>query len=80
MMVHSEIALSSFPGNITPVHYDEQENFFAQIKGYKQFLMFPPDQYENLYPYPVHHPHDRQSQVICLHTQQEQIYKGSLQK
>lgn len=52
-------------GNVTPVHYDEQENFFAQIRGTKRFLLFHPDQYENLYPYPVHHPHDRQSQV-CL--------------
>ena len=50
-------------GNITPAHYDEQENFFAQIQGYKRFILFHPDQFENLYPYPVHHPHDRQSQV-----------------
>lgn len=50
-------------GNITPVHYDEQENFFAQIHGQKRFLLFHPDQYENFYPYPVYHPHDRQSQV-----------------
>jgi len=55
-----------FSGNVTPVHYDEQENFFAQIQGRKRFLLFHPDQYENLYPYPVHHPHDRQSQVSTL--------------
>ena len=56
--------LCYFSGNITPNHYDEQENFFAQIQGYKRFILFHPDQFENLYPYPVYHPHDRQSQVI----------------
>jgi len=48
---------------VTPAHYDEQQNFFAQIKGYKRCILFPPDQFECLYPYPVHHPCDRQSQV-----------------
>lgn len=50
-------------GNVTPAHYDEQQNFFAQIKGHKRCILFPPDQFEYLYPYPVHHPCDRQSQV-----------------
>ncbi|KAL4239511.1 Hypoxia-inducible factor 1-alpha inhibitor [Mactra antiquata] len=59
----SNLLLVGMEGNITPVHYDEQENFFAQIYGEKRFLLFHPDQYENLYPYPVYHPHDRQSQV-----------------
>ena len=52
-----------FVGNVTPAHYDEQQNFFAQIKGYKRCILFPPDQFECLYPFPVHHPCDRQSQV-----------------
>lgn len=59
----SNLLLIGMEGNVTPVHYDEQENFFAQIYGYKRFLLFHPDQFENLYPYPVYHPHDRQSQV-----------------
>ena len=50
-------------GNVTPAHYDEQQNFFAQIKGHKRCILFPPNQFECLYPYPVHHPCDRQSQV-----------------
>ncbi|KAJ8319116.1 hypothetical protein KUTeg_004207 [Tegillarca granosa] len=50
-------------GNITPVHYDEQENLFSQLKGHKRFIMFPPSQFDCLYPYPVYHPCDRQSQV-----------------
>ncbi|XP_076317986.1 hypoxia-inducible factor 1-alpha inhibitor-like [Tachypleus tridentatus] len=59
----SNLLLISTPGNITPVHYDEQENFFAQIHGYKRFILFSPDCYDKLYPHPVWHPHDRQSQV-----------------
>lgn len=57
------IMFSLCAGNVTPAHYDEQQNFFAQIKGYKRCILFPPDQFECLYPYPVHHPCDRQSQV-----------------
>lgn len=57
------IVFSVCVGNVTPAHYDEQQNFFAQIKGYKRCILFPPDQFECLYPYPVHHPCDRQSQV-----------------
>jgi len=54
------------PGNVTPAHYDEQQNFFAQIKGHKRCILFPPDQFDCLYPYPVHHPCDRQSQVLYV--------------
>lgn len=57
------VICSMFAGNVTPAHYDEQQNFFAQIKGYKRCILFPPDQFECLYPFPVHHPCDRQSQV-----------------
>uniref|UniRef100_F7BHG3 Hypoxia inducible factor 1 subunit alpha inhibitor n=1 Tax=Xenopus tropicalis TaxID=8364 RepID=F7BHG3_XENTR len=59
----SNLLLIGMEGNVTPAHYDEQQNFFAQIKGYKRCILFPPEQFECLYPYPVHHPCDRQSQV-----------------
>lgn len=59
----SNLLLIATEGNVTPCHYDEQQNFFAQIHGYKRFLLFPPEQFECLYPHPVYHPHDRQSQV-----------------
>ncbi|MBN3283178.1 HIF1N inhibitor, partial [Polyodon spathula] len=59
----SNLLLIGMEGNVTPAHYDEQQNFFAQIKGYKRCVLFPPDQFECLYPFPVHHPCDRQSQV-----------------
>ena len=62
----------SVSGIVTPAHYDEQENFFTQVRGEKRVLLFSPDQFSNLYPYPVDHPHDRQSQVSVslygLHT------------
>ena len=70
LSLHDVYVLSA--GVITPVHYDEQENLFAQVKGYKRFLLFNPDQFECLYPYPVFHPHDRQSQV------REQVFFYSL--
>ncbi|XP_013385380.1 hypoxia-inducible factor 1-alpha inhibitor-like [Lingula anatina] len=50
-------------GNYTPVHYDEQHNLFAQVQGCKRIFLFPPSQFECLYPYPVYHPCDRQCQV-----------------
>lgn len=59
----SNLLLVGMEGNVTPAHYDEQQNFFAQIKGHKRCILFSPDQFECLYPYPVHHPCDRQSQV-----------------
>lgn len=59
----SNLLLIGQEGNVTPVHYDEQQNFFAQIWGKKKMTLFSPDQFECLYPFPVYHPCDRQSQV-----------------
>ena len=59
----SNLLLIGLPGNITPVHYDEQQNFFCQVSGYKRIILFHPDQFKCLYPFPLYHPCDRQSQV-----------------
>ncbi|CAH1169652.1 unnamed protein product [Phaedon cochleariae] len=59
----SNVLFISMEGNVTPCHYDEQQNLFAQIHGYKRCILFSPDQFEYLYPHPVYHPHDRQSMV-----------------
>ncbi|XKL68822.1 hypothetical protein PGB90_006591 [Kerria lacca] len=59
----SNLLLVSMEGNVTPCHYDEQQNFYAQVKGYKRIILFRPSQFKCLYPHPVYHPYDRQSQV-----------------
>ena len=59
----SNLLLIGLEGNITPVHYDEQENFFCQVSGYKRCILFDPSHFKSFYPFPVHHPCDRQSQV-----------------
>ncbi|XP_028402003.1 hypoxia-inducible factor 1-alpha inhibitor-like isoform X2 [Dendronephthya gigantea] len=50
-------------GVVTPAHYDIMENLFLQIHGKKRCILFSPENYKFLYPYPVYHPHDRQTQV-----------------
>lgn len=34
---------------ISPLHYDDYENFLCQIKGQKELVLFPPSDMENLY-------------------------------
>jgi len=55
--------LNGVVDTITPVHFDEQHNIYSQIRGKKRFYLWPCSQYQNLYPYPLHHKHDRQCQV-----------------
>jgi len=50
-------------GVVTPTHFDEAFNLFTQIRGRKRFKLYSPKYFANLYPYPVHHPCDRQAQV-----------------
>lgn len=50
-------------GGFSPFHYDPQDNIFAQIRGHKRVLLFHPRHFASLYPWPVHHPQDRQSRV-----------------
>jgi len=57
------LLLIGMQGNVTPIHFDEQENMFAQIRGKKRIFLFPPEQFECFYAYPVVHPCDRQGQV-----------------
>jgi Cupin-like domain len=39
--------------NVSPLHYDNANNFFAQVYGRKHMTLFDPVQTEWLYPYPV---------------------------
>ena len=59
----TNLLLIGQPGTVTPCHYDEQHNLLAVCRGQKKCTLFSPDQFECLYPYPVGHPADRQSQV-----------------
>lgn len=50
-------------GATTHLHYDISHNFYIQIYGMKRFVVFPPEEYENLYLFPFLHPGAQQSQV-----------------
>src|SRR5271163_2011178 len=55
------------PGNtFTPLHYDEANNFLAQIRGRKQLILCPPREIARLYPYPLSYWANRHSQVNVL--------------
>jgi len=47
----------------TPLHFDERENLFFQVKGRKEIVTFPFVDYLRLYPFPTSHACDRQSMV-----------------
>jgi len=51
------------PGAETPLHFDERENLFFQVRGRKELVVFPFVDYLRLYPFPTTHPCDRQSMV-----------------
>jgi len=50
-------------GTLYHCHYDLQPNLFVQLTGRKRFLIFPPEDWPHLYPFPVHHDLDRRSKV-----------------
>lgn len=50
-------------GAETPLHFDERENLFFQVRGRKELVTYPFVDYPKLYPFPTTHPCDRQSMV-----------------
>lgn len=50
-------------GTLYHCHYDLQPNLHVQLSGRKRFVLFPPDAWPHLYPFPVHHDLDRRSMV-----------------
>lgn len=56
----------------TPLHMDERENFFFQVSGEKEVVLFDYAEYPNLYLFPVSHPCDRQSMVDINNPTDEQ--------
>ena len=59
----SNLLLCGPEGVLSPIHYDEQHNLFAQLSGVKRVRLFPPDDYIYLYPYPLNHPCDRHARL-----------------
>jgi|SRR5271166_3034535 len=53
-------------GCVTPTHFDQADNFFCQIQGEKEFLLFAPDQCDLLYPHGSDDLYSRQSRVFDL--------------
>mmetsp|Transcript_103515 Transcript_103515/g.183892 ORF Transcript_103515/g.183892 Transcript_103515/m.183892 type:complete len:554 (-) Transcript_103515:30-1691(-) len=48
---------------ISPLHYDESENLYFQVRNHKEVCLFPWVQRPLLYPFPCAHPCDRQSMI-----------------
>ncbi len=63
----SNLLLVGEQGCVTPLHYDEQHNLFAQVTGRKLCILSSPANFGSFYPFPVGHPHDRQAQVNTRH-------------
>jgi len=60
----TNLLLCGRPGVITPLHFDEQQNLFAQLHGRKRVRLFSPNDWEKLYTFPLGHPCDRQTRVV----------------
>ena len=55
------------PSGVTPLHFDTYDNLLLQVSNTKRVLLVSPDQFHRCYPYPHHHPKDRQSRVELQH-------------
>jgi jumonji domain-containing protein 7 len=54
-------------GNVTQLHYDPLSNYFAQVYGRKQFTLYPPQCFDELYPHPVESAFSHLSQIDIEH-------------
>lgn len=59
----SNLLLCGRQGFVSSLHFDEQENLFAQLSGSKRVRLFAPHCWHKLYVYPTGHPCDRHAQV-----------------
>jgi oxalate decarboxylase/phosphoglucose isomerase-like protein (cupin superfamily) len=60
-------------GATTQAHYDVHDNFYAQLYGRKRFILFPPEQYRELYLNGFLHSGAQQSQVDLEHPDYERF-------
>lgn len=60
------------PGTVTPLHYDDTHNLFAQVSGTKTFYLFPPEDLESLYPGPINTGAQHLSRINLFHPDLEQ--------
>ena len=51
----------------------------SQVKGYKRWILFPPEDASYLYTFPSLHPSARQSQVNFNDPESSKIFPGKLQ-
>jgi hypoxia-inducible factor 1-alpha inhibitor (HIF hydroxylase) len=59
----SNVLFVGAPSVTTELHFDEQQNVYAQIRGRKRVQLLPPESFAELAVYPLTHPCDRQCQV-----------------
>merc|ERR1712226_507937 len=50
-------------------------NLHVQLTGRKRFILFPPEDWKHLYPFPVHHDLDRRS-MLDLDSPDEKLFPG----
>jgi len=56
--------LASARGSLRPLHYATEERLLVQALGRSRCVVIPPRHtFNGLYPYPVHHPYDKNSMV-----------------
>ena len=53
-------------GTITPAHFDVADNLLGLVRGHKRVLLWPPDDYPNLYVNPTGARHERNSRIGSL--------------
>jgi hypothetical protein len=61
--VDSRLLWISVCNSLSPLHFDLSEGLLLQLQGAKKITLFDSKFYEELYPYPLQHQHDRQSQI-----------------
>jgi hypothetical protein len=69
---HSCTLWAGHGGGCTPMHWDALSNFFTQLEGRKQILLFPPSQWPNVYPYPFDHPMETYAMVDVTQADSEE--------